>query len=155
MSTMCKYHGPACEHPERCADWHPRKYDHDGEMERIDPQRLMVGHVVRQTIGGDHISAFSDSVVTGIYVKSWKDRGKQDRKFYDTLAQARAAQTKEDYVYVVLSRPYMYANNIGGGDPGWLVAVSTYEAPGERMEDCYKVVVQSTGEYASYNNREV
>jgi len=153
MSDMCKYHGPKCEHPERCREWHPRKYETDGTMEAIDAQRLHVGHVVRQMFTKETISPFSDTVVTGIYVRSWKNPT-GDRKFYDTLAQALAAQTKEDYVWVVLSRPYMYANNIGGGDPGWLVSVSTYEAEGVRMLDAYKVVVMSTGEYACYNNRE-
>lgn len=145
MSTICKYHGSACESPRRCEEFRPHKYDGDGTMERIDPDRLTLGNVVRMNEKDGRMSAFSDSVVTRIRVTYCLDRKRKEGREYstfNTLAEAFAHSTKEDYIDVKLARPYLY-EHIGG----WLVGAEQYEVDGRRMLDTHKVVVMSSGAY--------
>ena len=146
MKPMCKYHGPTCENPARCADRHPRKYEGDGEMERIDPARLQVGHVLRMNGREDRMSAFSSSVVLQIKVSYSQKRQREEKVHeymtFDTLGEALSSAKKDDWVYVKLARPFLYEHH---GSP--LMSCETYEVDAPRMLDCYKVVVQSTGEY--------
>jgi hypothetical protein len=142
-TRLCKYHGRACEFPGACLNRAPRKYDADGYEERIDPERLTLGNVVRmKTLG---IPAFSDNVVLRITVHYYGKRQTEKRReydVYDTLGEALESATKDDYVSVKLARPYMY-EHIGGP----LMGCENYEIDGRRMLDTHKVVVQSTGEY--------
>lgn len=151
-TRLCKYHGRACEFPGACLNQAPRKYEGDGHLERIDAERLQVGCVVRMPYRSGGVSAYSDCTVTRIYVKSWKDS--RDDTSYDNLHEALEAhkKSKDTYVWVKLSRPYLYANTIGCV-ANWLVGVETYEVEGARLLDTHKVVVQSTGEYANHNAR--
>jgi len=119
-------------------------------METIDPERLTIGCVVRMPHSDGSVSTFDDSVVTGISNKSWKDPTRRPT-FYDNLHEALKACKSDELTQVTLSRPYLYAHNIGGGMPNWLVGVTTFEAQGNRMVDTHRVVVQSTGEYANHN----
>jgi len=146
MNIMCKYHGPTCENPARCQDRHPRKYEGDGTMERIDPARLQVGHVVRMNDREGRFNAFSSSVVLQIKV-SYSQRRQREEKVheymtFDTLGEALSSAKKDDWVYVKLARPFLY-EHIGSA----LMSCETYEVDAPRMLDNYKVVVQSTGEY--------
>jgi hypothetical protein len=127
----------------------PRKYACDGHVETIDPERLIVGCVLRMPYSDGGSPTFGDSVVTGICTKSWRDSTKHPT-FHDNLLSALQAATKEEVVLVKLSRPYLFSNNIGGGMPNWLVGVETYDAIGHTLTDTHKVVVMSTGEYANY-----
>ncbi len=146
MNAMCKYHGPACEHPARCSDRHPRKYEGDGTMETIDPARLQVGHVLRMNDREGRYHAFASSVVLRITTHYSARRQKEEKVHeymtFDTLGEALSSAKKDDYVYVRLARPYLYEH---GGSP--LMGCENYEVDAPRMLDNYKVVVQSTGEY--------
>lgn len=145
-NSMCKYHGPFCENPSYCSERHPRKYEGDGTMERIDAARLQVGHVVRMNGREDRMSAFSSSVVLQIRVVYSDKRRKSEKvgeyNTFDSLDEAMGARKDGDYIYVKLARPFLYEHH---GSP--LMSCETYEVDFPRMLDCYKVVVQSTGEY--------
>lgn len=128
------------------------KYANDGNVETIDPARLTLGSVVRMVCHSGAVSAFADSVVTGIYVSYFRSTHafSQDKEHFATLAEALAKAGKDDYVYVKLARPYLYCNNPFQSMPNWLVGVESYEVLGHRIIESHKVVVQSTGEYATY-----
>lgn len=150
-SRLCKYHGRGCETPGYCLNRAPRKYDADGYEERIDPERLTLGNVVRRKTLG--IPAFSDNVVIGILVQYSTARRKReptDVRHFNTLAEAQAHATRDDYVLLILARPYLYASNPFGSMPNFLQGCEKYEIFAHKLEDSYKVVVQSTGEYACY-----
>jgi hypothetical protein len=126
------------------------KYQGDGHNERIDPARLVLGSVLRMPYGSGSIPAFGDSVVTGIYVSYARTTSfGNNREHFSTLAEAMAKASKDDFVFVKLARPYTYCNNPFDTIPGWLVGVESYEAMGNRLIDTHRVVVQSTGEYAT------
>lgn len=149
---ICKYHGSKCETPDRCTETHPYKYADDGHLELIEPERLIIGCVLRMA-NGEYSSAFSDSVVTGISV-TYKKNGESKEKWCESLDEAlTVAHPVDGYIQVNLARPYLYANNIGGGLPGWLQGVENYKAEGKKLLSLYKVVVMSTGEYSNYNVR--
>jgi hypothetical protein len=103
--------------------------------------------------GETNLPAFSDNVVLGIKVSYHPKRQvaeKVDHRHFETLDAALKDQRKGDFVFVILARPYMYCSNVFGSMPNWLVGCEKYEAMGDRMLDTHKVVVQSTGEYATY-----
>jgi len=130
------------------------KYKGDGALEQINPERLTLGCVVRMPYGSGEVPAFGDSVIIGIHVSySSKRTSKErcDKRHYETLAQALTQAQSGDFVVVSLARPYVYANNPFVSTPGWLVGCEKYEVMGDRIIDTHKVVVQSTGEYATYN----
>lgn len=148
MTTrLCKYHGRACEYPGQCLNHRPRKYEGDGESERIDPERLTPGSVVRmnQRVG---MSAFSDSVVLSIRVDYSAKRQKRDKvgpyHTFDSLHAALEAKEEGDWVMVKLARPYLY-EHCGSA----LMGSEQYEVDAPRMLDCYKVVVLASGAYES------
>lgn len=156
-SRLCKYHGRACEFPAACLNRAPRKYEGDGHLETIDPERLTLGCVVRMTSQGGGMSAFSDNVVIGMYVMWGTQRRKtavSDKEHFLTLDAALKAATKDDYVMVVLTRPYLYASNVFGSMPNWLQGVERYEVYGNRITESHKVVVQATGEYICFMAKE-
>jgi hypothetical protein len=128
------------------------KYANDGNVETIDPARLTLGSVVRMVCHSGAVSAFDDSVVTGIYVSYFRSTHafSQDKEHFATLAEALAKAGKDDYAYVKLARPYCYCNNPFESMPNWLVGVETYEAMGNRVCETHKVVVMSDGSYATY-----
>ncbi len=146
MNIMCKYHGPKCENPAWCSDRHPRKYEGDGVLETIDPARLQVGHVVRMNQREGRMSAFSSSVVLQIKVAYSEKRQRAEKlgtyNTFETLQEALDVRKDGDWVYVKLARPFLYEHH---GSP--LMSCENYEVDAPRMLDCYKVVVQSTGEY--------
>ena len=147
MSTrLCKYHGRSCEFPGACLNRAPRKYDHDGNLETIDPERLQVGHVLRMNGRGQ--SAFSDSVVMSIKVVYNRPVKGREYNMCDTLLEAltkagwNGRSTEKGYVYVKVARPYLYEHI---GSP--LMGCETYEIGAPHIVDTHKVVVMSTGEY--------
>lgn len=142
-SRLCKYHGRECEFPGRCMNAAPRKYEGDGHLEHIDPERLTVGCVVRMPFSSGSVAAYSDATVTRIYVQS----SNGDDTSYDNLLEALGTAKRGQTVTVTLSRPYLYSNTVGC-IANWLVGVETYNVVGARMMETHKVVVQSTGEYA-------
>jgi len=149
---ICQYHGRSCENPGACLNRAPRKYEGDGTLETIDPERLTIGNIVRMTRGGDKLPAFSDNVVIGIKVQHSNKRAmleKVDHAHFTTLKEAQTYATKDDYI-LVLARPYMYASNPFASMPNFLVGAEKYEVMGNRIEESHKVVVMSTGEYAKY-----
>ncbi len=151
MTTrLCKYHGRSCEYPGACLNRAPRKYEGDGTLEDIDPERIILGVVVRMPYQSGAVPTFSDSVVTGIFNKSYRDPTKRPT-FYDNLKEALDACKEGEMTQVKVSRPYLYAHNIGGAMPNWLVGVDTHECQGNRFAEQHKVVVMSTGEYANHN----
>lgn len=150
---ICKYHGRSCEYPGHCLNRAPRKYDTDGHMEHIDPDRLTLGNVLRWPHRDGSMTAFSDNVVIGIKVSYHHKRAaveRVDHRHFNTLADAIAHAKKDDYVYVLVARPYLYCSNAFGSMPGATMWAEKYEIPGDRILDTHKVVVQSTGEYASF-----
>jgi hypothetical protein len=138
--VKCRFHGPKCEDPDRCERFRPKKYEGDGNLETIDPDRLQVGHVIRSNFQKDgRLSAFSDSVVLAIRV--YPKQGDHARS-YDTLGQAMAEAKKNGgYVAIRVARPYLYEHL---GSP--LMGCENYEQD-VRILDNYRVVVGSTGEY--------
>lgn len=154
-SRLCKYHGRACEYPGHCLNRAPRKYEGDGHMETIDPERLTIGCVVRHPHSNGSMSSFSDTVVTGIYVSYSSRRQKEDKKYdkehFLTLQEAMSAAKKDDWVYVKLARPMLYADNVFGSIPSWALKCEVYETDAARFINFYKVVVMSTGEYDTRN----
>lgn len=139
--VKCRFHGPTCEDPNRCEIRRPHKYEGDGNLEIIDPDRLQVGHVIRSNHQKDgRLSAFSDSVVLAIRVHLPRET---HARSYDTLGQAmKAAKEKEGgYVGIRVARPYLY-EHIGGP----LMGCENYEQDIRILEN-YRVIVGSTGEY--------
>jgi hypothetical protein len=135
--VKCRFHGPTCEDPNRCDQWHPKKYEGDGNLETIDPDRLQVGHVIRSN---GRTSAFSDSVVLSI--RRYPPRSGDHATSYDTLGQAmKDAKAKGGHVAIRVARPYLY-EHLGGP----LMGCENYEQDA-RILDTYKVLVMSTGEY--------
>jgi hypothetical protein len=128
------------------------KYETDGHLETIDPERLTLGCVVRMTRGpGESLSAFSDTVVIGIHVSRLCQGTYESHKtHYETLAQALKAKRGTDYVIVSLARPYLYCNNPFVSMPNCVMSMERYEAMGDRLCESFKVVVNSRGEYDSY-----
>lgn len=102
------------------------KYDMDGHLEVIDPSRLKVGNVVRYTYGDGAAPTFSDSVVVQIELDMLSD----------SIECAK----------IHLARPFLSADGSGW----WYVSVENYSVSGSRLLSSHKVVVQSTGEYASH-----
>lgn len=128
------------------------KYEGDGNLEPIDPARLMVGHVVRMVQEDGRQSAFSDSVVLGIIAYPVKElRGMfptpEHGEMCENLQQALdiAYKLRVDgrtgYLAITLARPYLYEE---GGSP--VMSFEKYEVD-KRILDFYKVVVMSTGAY--------
>lgn len=153
MPTICKYHGSKCENPKRCEQWHPHKYDGDGHMETIDPERLTLGNVIRRNHQGGNLPTFSDCVIIGIKVElseRRQNRGLGKTITCETLAGALKEAQDRDFVVLTLARPYLYANNPFMSIPGALVGHERFEVFGERLTESFKVVVMSTGEYASF-----
>jgi hypothetical protein len=154
MSRLCKYHGRACEFPGACLNRAPRKYEGDGHMETIDPERLTIGCVVRSPGPNGALHSFSDTVVTGIHVsysKHGPNQKKVDKEHFLTLKAALDAAHERDYVVVSLAAPLMYADNVFGSMPGWALKCSTYDVMSNQLLNNYKVVVMSTGEYDTRN----
>lgn len=152
-SRLCKYHGRTCEHPGACLNRSPRKYEGDGAMEHIDPERLTIGNVIRMNQRSGLMHAFSDSVVIGIKVQYGTARRKTERQefvHHNTLAEAQAHATKDDWIVVIVARPYLDANNAFGSIPNYMIGAERHEVYGVSIIDSYKVVVNSTGEYANY-----
>jgi hypothetical protein len=154
-SRLCKYHGRACQFPGACLNRAPRKYEGDGHLETIDPERLTIGCVVRHPHSNGALSSFSDTVVTGIYVAYSARRQKEDKKcdkeHFLSLEAAKSEARRDDWVYVKLARPMLYADNVFGSMPSWALKCEVYEVYAERFLAHYKVVVQSTGEYDTRN----
>lgn len=142
--VKCRFHGPTCEDPDRCERFRPHKYEGDGNLETIDPDRLQVGHVLRSNHQKEgRLSAFSDSVVLRISaVFSQRGSLRDGTRSYDTLGEAlREAKAQNGYVQVRVARPYLY-EHVGGP----LMGCEDYSLDG-RILETHKVVVMSTGEY--------
>lgn len=112
------------------------KYDMDGHLEVIDPSRLKVGNVVRYTYGDGGMPTFSDSVITSI-------RSMNEGRYSHNILQDAL---RVGDVEVHLARPFLSADGSGS----WCVSVENYRVSGNRLLSSHKVVVQSTGEYASH-----
>lgn len=156
---ICKYHGRTCERPGYCLEWKPKKYDTDGHEETIDPERLTLGNVIRRRhiLSQDkpNLPTFSDNVVIGIKVQYGTARRKtkdQEYAHFNTLAEAQADATTNDYIILVVARPYLYADNAFGSMPNYMLGAERYEILWSARDPLtgYKVVVQSTGEYACH-----
>lgn len=120
----------------------------DGVLETIDAHRLTLGCVVRRLLADKAgMPAFSDAVVTAIWVRTLEKRV----EYFPTLGAAIARAKMRDYVEVQLTRPYLYCHNIGGSNPGYLQSVEVYTVDADRLIETYKVVVQSSGEYACFS----
>lgn len=119
-----------------------RKYECDGHMEVIDPARLMVGCIVRDPHSDGSLASYSDMTVTQIAIIA---QHANDDRTYDTLAAALAVNA--ECVIVRVSRPYLYASTIGLC-ANWLVGVETFDVGADSLRERFRVVVQSTGEYA-------
>lgn len=129
-----------------------RKYDSDGHEEIIDPKRLTLGNVLRMRFRAG-LPTFSDNVVIGIKVSYGTARRSQmsmEYRHFNTLGEAQKHATSNDWIVVVLARPYLYCSNPFGSIPNYLVGAEKYEVTGERLIDTHKVVVMSTGEYACF-----
>lgn len=150
-TRLCKYHGRSCEYPGRCLNNAPRKYDGDGHLENIDPERLTVGCVVRPIQSDGGFPAFADSMVTDIYV-TWCQLQKEISKtHFDNLLAAIEYRQKygNDYLaYIKLVRPYTFPTNNGPGL--WVISVENFEILDTRLLHHYKVVVNSTGAYTCF-----
>jgi len=96
--------------------------------------------------------AFSDNVVIGIQVQYGHKRRPQEKadvRHFNTLLEAQEHATRDDYVLLILARPYLYASNPFGSMPNHLLGCEKYELFAHKLET-HKVVVMSTGEYACY-----
>ncbi len=119
-----------------------RKYDCDGILEHIDPSRIRVGNVVRMASDAWSMPAFSSSVVLQIKVV-YSDGSYTS---FDNLGEVPEVDMRNGRVSVGLGRPYMYVTRLGNP----LTGLEIYEAPARSFLDNYRVVVLSTGEYASF-----
>lgn len=121
-----------------------RKHATDGHVREATAEDIKIGTVLRQVHTDGGVSPFADTVVIGI---SSSDDG-YDRKWYKCAADA-----SELSVSVSLARPYLYADNIGGGMPNCLQGVERFTAGLKSVLTLYYVVEMSTGELANFNNR--
>lgn len=149
LMTICKYHGRSCDAPERCERFHPQKYNGDGHNERIDPDRLTIGCVVRMPYRDGGIPAFDDSCVTDIVMANQYTPDVALRH-YPTLEDALkdAEKHKGVDVFIKVARPYMTVQNIGGITSP-LIGIGTVTVQAWKFLEHYKVVAQSTGAYAT------
>lgn len=142
-TVKCRFHGPTCEDPDRCERFRPHKYEGDGNLETIDPDRLQVGHVLRSDYNREgRWSAFSDKVVLKIVRHGARSSLGECTRSYDTLGQAmKEAKQFGGHVGIQVARPYLYEHV---GEP--LLGCEKYELDLRCLES-HKVLVQSTGEY--------
>lgn len=149
---ICKYHGRECATPGWCKNNRPHKYEGDGYEEHIDPDRLTIGNVVRLKQPSGGLPTFTDSVVIGIKVQygtARRKETKQEQLHFNTLAEALAHATPNDYTILVLARPYLSACNAFGSMPNYMMGAEKYEVYGNHLER-FMVVVLASGAYAHH-----
>jgi hypothetical protein len=97
----------------------------------------------------DGLSAFSDSIVLGI----WTDEGHRHggRRSYQDGAEALKEAPKDSIIRVEIARPYLYASTIGICF-NWLQGVEHYAATLQQVLENYQVILLASGKVQNYTS---